>query len=228
MTNTTASSDNRWTPTVIASFLGVLIGTVTTIGTQYWITFKGIEQPKIELEMKKVELESRKAEIDLKKSAIEAHKQASALTPNVSVTCNAENIDAWTWKVACNSKNNGVYHSDITLNSAQISLANDISEKLYTSGQGFDIEYPNNKQSFRATPGASGDLWFYVKFKKSLYKSGLYSANMIARIDFKFTTIVSATTYFLAQFPELKDAISQIGNGGYTIMTALPAARQSE
>ena len=152
--------DRAWISAVIA-LLGVTIGTLLTIGAQYWISYKGIEQPKIELEAQKTALE-------MKKAAIEVHKQALLLTPNLEVNCWTKPVDRWSWKVSCTTKNNGQYHADVQLDNVKISLDSSSDEKVYESGNGFAIDY--GKKSYRATPGSSGDLWFYINFDRKKIK----------------------------------------------------------
>jgi hypothetical protein len=204
-----------WTPTVIGTLAGVVVGVASSVGTQYWITYEGIEKPKIELENRKVDLEIRKV-------AIEANRQALALTPTITVTCDALNIDPWTWRVTCSAKNTGVYHADIKLQDAQVYLSTDTKEILYESGNGFSVEFPHKKQSFRALPGAVGDLWFYIKFDHDKYKSGVQRTDLIARVNFRYTTIASAQTYVLKQFPELGEMVQDAAQSGYSILVNLP------
>lgn len=205
---------------LLGTLAGVLIGTAASVGTTYWITFQGIEKPKIDLETKKVELELRRA-------AVEAHKQALSLTPNVSLTCAAASMDPWTWKVSCNAKNNGSYHADIAISEARISLTSDINEVLYQSGSGFTIKFPNGKQSFRATPGANGDLWFYISFDRKQYMAGVNRADMVARVGFSFHTIASASAYVIGQFPDLKEVVNDIAKFSHVAWVDLPAAAAS-
>ncbi|QAU34670.1 hypothetical protein EKL02_11010 [Janthinobacterium sp. 17J80-10] len=204
--------------------VGAIFGAAASIGTQYWITYKGIESPKIEIEKKKLNLESQKTELDFKKASIDAHKQILALTPNINANCSGSNIDPWVWRVSCSLKNNGIYHADVSINSASIRLARDTSEKVYKSGQGFNISFANEKKFFRAPPQSSGDLWFYINFSKSEYKSGFFANDMVALVNFRFETIDAITNFFITQFPDLNDQINQIGRNGIEHHIQLPPA----
>lgn len=208
--------------------LGVVVGTATTIGTQYWITYKGIESPKIEIESKRLSIESQKTELDFKKASIEAHKQVLALTPNLSATCSGSNIDPWTWRVNCTIKNGGTYHADVAIKSATIRLARDTSEKLYKSGQGFDIAFANEKTFFRAPPQGTGDLWFYINFRKSDYKNGFFANDMVAMVEFRYETIDAITSFFSRQYPDLKDQITQIASNGMEHHIQLPGIQPTQ
>lgn len=201
---------------ILGTLAGVVIGAAASVGTTYWITYEGIEKPKLALE-------SKKAELELRKAAIEVHKQALSLTPNIALNCIGTAINQWTWRVGCTAKNLGSYHADIAISDAKISLSSDIKEVLYESGRGFKVEYPNNKQGFRATPGVAGDLWFYISFDRAHYKSGVNRSDMVARVFFSFQTIQSASTYVVGQFPELKNIVGDIANYGYTAWVELPA-----
>ena len=223
--STPTQPEPLWNATFIASMLGVAVGTASTIGTQYWITYKGIESPKIAIEEKKLSIESQKTELDFKKASIEAHKQVLALTPNLGATCSGSNIDPWTWRVNCTIKNSGTYHADVAIKAATIRLARDTSEKVYKSGQGFDITFANEKAYFRAPPQSSGDLWFYINFSKSEYKNGIFANDMVAMVDFKFETIGAITEFFSRQFPELKDQIAQISSNGIENHINLPGVK---
>lgn len=201
--------ESGWTLAVVTSLVSVLIGSAATIGAQHWITYQEIERPKMELEIKKV--------------AIEAHKQASSLRPNIDVSCSAESIDEWTWKVDCSTKNSGAYHADVTLTGAELSLSTDTKECLYKSGNGFTVEFPNKKQTYRTAPGTTTNAWMYIKFDQAKYKEGMRREDLVARVVFKYNTISSAQAYFLKLFPDLADSIKDAANDGCIMHVDLPA-----
>lgn len=215
-----SDNSNSFWP-VIGTLVGVLIGSAVSVGTTYWITYQGVERPKFELE-------SKKAELDLRKTSIEIHKQALALTPNVGLSCSSNAIDPWKWKIICSAKNLGTYPADIAITDAKVTLSSDSKEVLYQSGDGFTIEDPNKKQSFRATPGVTGDLWFYIVFDRQRYKGGVNRSDLVARVMFSFQTIQTASNYVAGQFPELQGLIGDITKYGSTVWVQMPYASPSQ
>jgi hypothetical protein len=191
--------------TALSTLAGVIIGAALTIGANYWITYKGIEEPKIELEKTKTAIESKKA-------SIEAHKQALSLTPTVSTSCNSYPIDAWTLRVSCNSKNTGTYHAFVKISDVVLSVNTDTNETKYARGNGFTVAYPNNKDMFLLSPASDGDLWFYVKFDSQKYTSGVNAATLVSRVSVSYSTIDEAKNFVVAQFPELKDIVARVAS----------------
>lgn len=202
-----------WTPAILSSIIGAIFGAASTILTSYWITYKGIELPKIELEAKK--------------TSIEVHKLALSLSPNISVSCKSNRIDKWKWSVACASKNAGIYHANIFIETVQIVLGNDLKETLYEPGNSFTVDYPNNKKSYTATPNSEGNLRFNIYFNEKSYPNG-YNNLINARITFKYKTIDSATNYVLLQFPELSTFVNDISENGSIAHTYLPMSPMKE
>lgn len=172
---------------VLSGLISGLIASVVTVVVTYEITFKRIEQPKLILENKKV--------------AIEANKQILLLIPNVMTKCRAQSIDRFTLKIACNNKNLGQYHVGVKINDKiQLANKNDISEKRYNGG--FDISFPDEKNSYILPPNSEGDLWFYIKFNKKKYPNGLVFDDTISLVDFDYLTYESARSFITQQFPE--------------------------
>lgn len=191
--------------TGVSTILGVVIGALLTIGANYWITYKAIEEPKIELEKAKTSIEAKKA-------SIEAHKQALSLTPTVTTNCQSHAIDLWTLKVSCNSKNTGTYHALVKISDAVLGVRADTSEYKYSNGSGFKIEYPHNKNMFLLSPASEGDLWFYVKFDQKQYPSGINFAELVSRVRVNYATIDEAKDFVVSQFPELKNIVSRVAS----------------
>lgn len=200
-----------------ATIISVLASVIISVGVSFWITYERIEKPKLELE-------SRRIDFEFRKTSIEIHKQVLSLTPNISSVCNAILIDQWTWKISCNAKNQGVYPVDVTIPNAAISLSSDLKQIMYESGSGFNVEFPNKKQSFRATPGGAGDLWFYIVFDRAKYKEGFINTDMIVRTTFSLQTIKSASKYVNDQFPEFKEIIDEVSTVRTNFWVDLPRA----
>ena len=88
-----------WTPAIWSTIIGALVGAASTIVTSYWVTYKNVELPKIELETRK--------------ASIEVHKLALSLSPNINITCKSSKANPWKGRVGCTSKDNGIYHTTI-------------------------------------------------------------------------------------------------------------------
>jgi hypothetical protein len=185
---------------LIAALASVVVGAIT-VGFQYFVTYREIELPKIELESRRIALEEKKV-------AIDAQKLAVGLTPNIETSCSAARQNAWTWFISCTNKNSGAYHVDVDISEVKVSINSETAEPMYESGNGFDVEFPQKKTGFRAAPNSDGLLWFYVKFDKQKYRDGINRSDMSARVYFTFATIDSARSYVMKTFPEVSSVVS--------------------
>lgn len=192
----------------VYTFGGVILGGALTIAAQYLITYQGIERPKIELETKRAN--------------IEAHKHVLALSPSTSSSCHATNIDNWSWKISCTTKNAGQYPVDVTLSDIQVTLSSDTTEKRYRAESGFTINYPNDKKTYRSQPGTEGQLWAYVNFDKTRYADGIKRTDLLGIANIESATISSVQEYVAKQFPELKRLVADTSTSGANIYISLP------
>ncbi|WP_339936468.1 hypothetical protein, partial [Undibacterium luofuense] len=76
-------------------------------------------------------------------------------------------------------------------------------------------------------PQGAGDLWFYINFRKSDYKNGIFANDIVAIVNFRFETIGAITEFFFSQYPELKSQIAQISSNGIEHHIRLPGAQSN-
>lgn len=190
---------------LVSGLAGVVVATVA----QYFINYHFIEQPKIELENKK--------------AALEAQKQALSLAPLVDSNCSSTRIDPWAWRIDCHSTNKGQYPATISIQKTTIHLSSDQNETLYSEGQGFSTDFPNNKKMFMGPPGTpGGDLHFNLRFDKSAYPSGITRNDIIARVMFTYRAPDSAVQFVTAQFPEVQGILNDFSTNSALVFTTLP------
>ncbi|GEM_PF-5361427 len=158
--------------------------------------------------------------LEKKKIAIEANKQILLLIPNVMTKCRAQPIDRFTLRIACNSKNLGQYHVKVEIkNKIQLTNNNDIYEKRYNGG--FDISFPDDRNSYRLSPNSEGDLWFYIKFNKNEYPDGLVFDSIIPLVDLDYSTYESARSFITQQFPETQSMVLDVSKRSEKIFVSV-------
>ncbi len=196
--------NNREYISFLSGLVGVIIGTLA----QYVISYHFIEKPKIQLENQKV--------------AIEAQRQVLSQVPMIESQCENTRIDNWTWQVICKSKNKGLYPVMVGISNVSMHLAFDQKAKLYEGGNGFAVDYPNQKKSFMATANTpGGDLQFFMRFDKKHYPSRIDGNQVVVRVSFSYKTIESVANYISKNFPEAKDMLNDLSNTGSVVFSQL-------
>jgi hypothetical protein len=185
-------------------FTAALIG----VAAQYFIAYKLIEEPKIEIEKRKV--------------AIEAQKQSASLIPIFSNECSATAIDAWTWRLQCSNKSSGQYSAWVSISGVDLVPSANREAVVYSEQSGFTISFPEDKKQYVAFPSSSGYLDLYVNLDRKRIPNGIARNDLVARVAFKYSTTDSAKKPYTSAFPEMQEAVEEMTTRYVRVYTPLP------
>lgn len=167
-----------------------------TIAAQYFINYKSIEKPRIELEQKK--------------AALEANKYALSVMPNVEVDCNSNVVSDKVISVNCKAKNNGAYPINIRFTEI---IPRNINHRLLAPiepSKWFNSVFTDDNNESRAYPNGQTSVDFFIVISEKNKPDGISSNHVAFSVKYEITTIPEATKLISDQFPETKNLIESL------------------
>lgn len=200
----------------ISGICGGLLGAVLTVAGQYGITYKLIENPKIELQKKELDIEAQRVTLD-------AQKQFAALVPIVNSVCKSIAIDNWTWRIDCESKNEGLYIAHIKVERSDIGIGSEqVKMERYTEKSGyFNVSFPDAGDNYLLQPTTTGSTVFYIKFDEKKYPGGIAKSDLVAVTPIDFETPSNVWQPVVDLFPSLKGLAVENSKGSINMFTLL-------
>lgn len=161
-----------------------------------------IEDRKLQFEEKRLEIEILKNDLESKKNIIESYQQIIKLSPTIDIDCINKPHSTQDWVVVCSFENRGIYSAQITINNSEFNIINDYSEKSYKSS----LFHPHAKYQYIAIPNRKSELKFYI----TNVPGGTIRSDLLTKINFTFDTEKKSVDFIEKQFPLFSEIIANI------------------
>lgn len=181
---------------IYSALIGVLIGSIITVSAQYFISYRMIEKPRIDLEQRKV--------------LLEAQRQLSSFMPNVNTECTAIKASKYTHKFFCRYKNNGQHLAMVTIEDIAINLRS--SGIKFIRDKDYKVLYrPKNKNKFLSFPGSKSFIEFDISLKNTSIPDGYMTSYLSVEVGSNFQSSDAELNLLIENFPELKTIAQNLG-----------------
>jgi hypothetical protein len=181
---------------IYSALIGVLAGSIITVSAQYFISYRLIEKPRIDLEQKKVFLE--------------AQRQLSSLMPNIDKKCSTRKISKYTHSFFCIYENHGQHLAEVKID--KIEIASSSSIKKFILGKDFKVLYkPKNQNKFPSFPGSKAFLAFDVTLDSNSIPDGYRTPSLLVAVISRFQASDTELKLLIERFSELKSSAQGLG-----------------